>query len=511
MDQVSNFFENILTVEANEKESDAKGKTTQNELKRSKLMSDKLKRKSESDFAFWTHKKEGNDEQKSTNTLLTDKLMEKIISMVIPMNVKDQGALNERLEMQKTRPPLSVNLISKNSILLNLRLSVPFETIDGVIKFFNWDNLSFTVGILLVITHIILNPYLILVLPLLLILINIMVPHYLVLHPTDRSVLNSMYFQRNPVPDDGPALRESEIPKPVPEFSNEFILNLTDLQNHMLLYVVTYDLILWGTKEFLFYKDENISSVVFLGLLILGLHNLFVLPKVVPILFWYLPIRFMLVISIWAVAILFHPVVRNRLLNWMYNEETRLYFVNLDNQIEEFLLDLIVKVDDEQVKIETKQVEIFELQRYDKTSKIWELNGFTNDFYTINSPMRKLKQEYLKGKNNDKNDDEEDGEKSENVDINTVPHINAIKPPIDWEFNEESWKLDLNVNDWVNSNLLADLVMIDTDEKWVYDLESLTTPEFFRRRRWVRSCKRQSSIKDINQSNSGSVYSDYLL
>lgn len=176
MDQVSNFFENILTVEANEKESDAKGKTTQNELKQSKLMSDKLKRKSESDFAFWTHKKEGNDEQKSTNTLLTDKLMEKIISMVIPMNVKDQGALNERLEMQKTRPPLSVNLISKNSILLNLRLSVPFETIDGVIKFFNWDNLSFTVGILLVITHIILNPYLILVLPLLLILINIMVP-----------------------------------------------------------------------------------------------------------------------------------------------------------------------------------------------------------------------------------------------------------------------------------------------------------------------------------------------
>ena len=173
MDQVSSFFENILAVEPNEADQGAKEKSRPNELKQSKPMADKLKRKSESDFAFWTHKKEGNDEPKSTNTLLTDKLMEKIISMVIPMNVKDQGALNERLEMQKTRPPLSVNLISKNSILLNLRLSVPFETIDSIIKFFNWDNLTFTVGVLLVITHIILNPYLIFVLPLFQILFNV--------------------------------------------------------------------------------------------------------------------------------------------------------------------------------------------------------------------------------------------------------------------------------------------------------------------------------------------------
>mmetsp|Transcript_1506 Transcript_1506/g.1502 ORF Transcript_1506/g.1502 Transcript_1506/m.1502 type:complete len:512 (-) Transcript_1506:16-1551(-) len=511
MDQVSNFFENILAVEPNETDPSTKGKSILNELKQSKPMAEKLKRKSESDFAFWTHKKEGNDEPKSTNTLLTDKLMEKIISMVIPMNVKDQGALNERLEMQKTRPPLSVNLISKNSILLNLRLSVPFETIDSVIKFFNWDNLTFTVGVLLVITHIILNPYLILVLPLFQILFSVMVPHYLVLHPTDRSMLNSRYYQRNPIPDDGPALHESVIPKPVPELSNEFVLNLTDLQNHMLLYVVTYDLILWATNGLLFYKDENISSVVFLGLLILGVHNLFVLPKVLPILFSYLPIKLMLVISIWTATIMFHPIIRNILLNWMYNEETRLYFVKLNSQVEEFLLNLIVKVGEEQVNIETKQVEIFELQRYDQSSKIWELNGFTNDFYTINSPMRKLKQEYLKVKDNDANEDDESTEKSEPVDIHTTPSINAVKPPIDWEFNEESWKLDLDVNNWVDSNLLADLVMIDTDEKWVYDLESSTTPESFRRRRWVRTCKRRSTIKDTNQSNSGSAYSDYLL
>lgn len=508
MDQVSNFFENILTVEPNDDESNVTRKPTENELKQSKSMQDKdkLKRKSESDFAFWSYK--NSDDSKSTNTLLTDKLMEKIISMVIPMNVKDQGALNQRLEMQKTRPPLSVNVISKNSILLNLRLSVPFETIDRVIKFFNWDNQCFTIGVLLVITHIILNPYLVFALPVFQILFNVMVPHYLILHPSDMSLVNKNYFQRNPIPDDGPALHEYKAPKPVPEFSNEFVLNLTDLQNHMLLYVTAYDMILWATNDLLFFKDENISAIVFLGLLFLGINNLLVLPRLLPIILTYLPIKTISIFIIWLLAITCHPVIRNKILNWVYNEETRLYFVNLDNRINQFLLKLIVRVEEEQRNIEGREAEIYELQRYDTTSKIWELVGFTNDFYTINNPLRKLIQESLLDNDDEKGNDDDDSF-ANYFETNATHNINSIKPPIDWEFKGESWKLDLNVNDWVNSNLLADIVMIDADEKWVYDVESPNTFQHFRRRRWVRTCNRQNTL-DLAHSNSSSAFNDYL-
>lgn len=504
MEQVSSFFEHILAVE-NGDEVDSQEKNKVNETREPhKHPHEKSRRRSELEHLFWRNKKDDKDESKSGNTLLTDKLMEKIISMIVPMNVKDQGVLNERLIMQKTRPPLSMNIMSKNSILLVQRLSVPFETIDGIIKFFNWHNPSFTVGILLILTHVVLNPYLLLVLPIFLVIITIMVPHYLVLHSPDKSLLNEKWFTHNPVPDDGPALHEYKTPKPVPEFSSEFVINLTDLQNHMLIYVVAFDFILWITTDLLYYKNENITSIVFLWLIILSFHNLFILPKILPHILRYMPIKFIIIISLWIVTILLHPVMRNAFLNWFYKEDTRLYFLKINNKIEDFLLNLIVNVDEEQLNIESRDVEVFELQKYNKDTKIWELVGFANDFYTINSPLRKFNQ-------NATEEDDSNEEIDDSVKITLKLGINNVKPPVDWEFKQSSWKLDLDVTEWVNSNLLSDLVMIDTDEKWVYDLDTADAKELFRRRRWLRACSRHTSKKDANQANSASTFSDYLL
>ncbi|GME97144.1 unnamed protein product [Ambrosiozyma monospora] len=98
--------------------------------------------------------------------------------------------------------------------------------------------------------------------------------------------------------------------------------------------------------------------------------------------------------------------------------------------------------------------------------------------------------------------------------------LGNVKPPQGWAFLEsgdtkmrginkviDGWMLDLTPSDWVRSNFLTDVIEVDDDTKWCYDLHpKLETNQVgigsgknnkkvrgvFRRRRWVRSC-----IRDI--------------
>lgn len=517
MDQVSSFFEHILAADAGteRREDDQSGSETVAKASHDKDAKKTGNRPETETGGYWGRRSEG-DETRSSNTLLTNKLMEKVLSMVIPMDVKHSATLSRRAEMQKSRPALSMNVMSRNLILLNQRLSAAFKLIDGVIRFVNWTDPTFTVGVLLVTTHIILQPSLALALPLALTIIKVMVPHYMIIHPADQWPVAQGWFAQNPVPAVGLPLHRWETPHPAPEFSSEFILNLTDLQNHMLLYVGAYDFIVWLTSDWLFFKDEELSSAVYLLLLAVATSNVIVMPFVLSFIYKYVPIKLSLIAAVWCLSILAHPYLREPLLSWLYNEDTRVRFVQLSNQIEWFLENrLLTPYEDGGsggVPLEDgppPEAEIFELHWYNSTYRTWEPVGFSTDFYTINCPMRSL--DTLPD-----HDDIDADDAAGHFPVAAKESLADIKPPVGWQFSPDNWAIDLNVHEWVAKNHIADIVSIDADEKWVYDIESPTISRFFRRRRWVRRCFRQSTVNTDSQplrpvSITQLPYSDYFI
>lgn len=92
MEQVSSFLENILTIE---NEDDNKKTPTKPGVKR---------------------------ENRRANSILIDKLIESLISMIIPV-YNEQKIIDDRMKMQKGRPPLSMQTMTNNAIMLNARLT----------------------------------------------------------------------------------------------------------------------------------------------------------------------------------------------------------------------------------------------------------------------------------------------------------------------------------------------------------------------------------------------------
>ncbi|KAH3899430.1 Pex29p SCDLUD_004873 [Saccharomycodes ludwigii] len=448
----------------------------------------------------------------STQKLFTDTLIEKMIYMALPSASSstllssfptskensylcDLTSFDYRINEAKNRPGLSVQIMSKNFINLNSRLSVPFMLLDEIIKIFKWSNPCYTLTILFIITFIILKPIPALTsLPIFYILFGIMVPAYLKIHkPT---AIDPPFIINNPEPTiRGPNIIEPTIVKPVPELSKEFLLNLTDLQNDMAL-------------------DD--------------------------------------------------------FLNQLSSEETRLRWVTLSNQFENRILqeyDLYLNANRE-----LKLAGIFEIQKFNKSLKIWQVVGFCSDDYsplsdlrineinlikflrvskdyyytTSNSGSRRVslnntspsaatatqkaggvlpadtnsnvEQLLLEQQQDNETDFDNEKEKEEEAEANealtfgATESLDDVKPPEDWRWVEDStWALDLDVRKWAQEELILQFIDIDDEEKWVYDY----IPEYngsntensnfkrgnYRRRRWIRLCTRETFVNTKNNTN----------
>lgn len=497
---VSSFFDTILHPEAGSQDNFAKPKSEASFWHES---SENLARFFNDTNSNDKQKKEQGQETKSVNSLLADKLMEKVLSLVVPVNLEEQAKLSDRIKTQKTRAPLSMNQMSRNAMLMTLRLSGVFVTVDGIEKFFNWDNNYLTIGVLLILTHLILKPHIILAFPAALVIVNIMVPHYMETKPPEGSLLDHRYFKYNPIPTEGKALFPAEIPKPVPELSGQFILNFTDLQNRMEIYIALYDFIVLLTRDFLYFANEDISATVYIGLLLWILYIFLPASKLLFLLFNSLFLKPFFIIGLWSLVTLSHPMMRNKILVWYFSEETRLSFTTFNNRLEEIFLGGIIKSGEEETTV-TRKTEIFELQRYKRENKMWSLVGFTNNTYTLNCPERKSDSEYDKFV-----DERKDDELRFDLNLAAVSSLGEVQPPLDWEFTGKFWTLDLNVNEWVQDRLINDLVCIDEDEKWVYDIDERGSTTVFRRRRWIRTCERYDTFKNHNNDENSATY-DYL-
>lgn len=499
---------------------------------------------------IWNY--DSNDESKKSANIISDKLVERIIAMLIPETVDELKLMTDRVWMQNERPPLSVNLMSRNSTQLHQRLLSVYAFMDSLVMFLSWYNPCYTLGVLMVLTHTILNPYLLGAFPMFWVVCRVLIPHYLVLYPPDRSLtVNNNFMETNPVPYDGLApLHAYKVPKPVPQFSREFILNLTDTQNHMIFYIRTYDFLLWLTNDYLFFKDEDVSTAVFVGLTLCMVGYMAVVPLLAPFFWRFFPFKLVFVGSLWFTVGLFHPYFADHVLDMLLNEESRISFLNRSNKVENFVLSFLVSASADATGDEAfREVEVFELQFMNSKTKMWELYGYSADFYALNNPIRKLNlnlfAEYEEKERNNANhgtekpinkkavkedvdandeDTETETETDSNQEPSTGPRINyhridktlaltAVKAPLDWQFCDPVWLLDLAAADWVTSNFIEDLVSIDGDEKWVYDFTAGTSEAsgVYRRRRWTRRCTRAKLRKEAEERELSGGFLTFLM
>lgn len=423
-----------------------------------------------------------------TKALLTDKLFERFLSMALPVlgtTPQATALLMLRVEMQRTRPLLLVNTMLRHVIAMNQRLLLPFELIDEIIKVFLWLLWLYTGAIMLVYTLVVLNPVWIAALFPGLLVACVIVPNYLAMHPPENLQQLFLLAMQNPFPALGPSLRAlPELPKPAPEISREFILNVTDLQNHMLLYVALYDVVAKVCGGCLYFADESVTDAVTCVLAATTLFNLWMLPLVVRHFGHVLApvVQLLCVVAGWLLAVACHPHYRERVLGWYYREETRLWMVTLSARAEKLVsAEFNIDEDDLFEPQEQREVEVFEMHRFNLSLHQWVAVGYTTDVYTTNLALRGAQKKPA-----------------------CVSDLDLVQPPVGWEFIDNGkWKVDLEPTAWVEGQILESVTHVDDDEKWVYDADQTG----YRRRRWVRICLRAmlDKAKEKSEAYSGEL------
>ena len=433
---------------------------------------------------FGKKPEDNEDQEKQTPHEIVDLLFEKLLSVVAPLPLDYEDAhtkqLLERIEAQKLKIPLSYHVLSTNLVLLNSRLSGVFNMIDSIALFLRWHNPFLTIGGLLGVTLLILKPILICITPLLLLVIYVLVPLYLHIYPPDNNCVRNGLLQYNPIPASVP-LEKYHIPTPVPQFSREFLVNMTDLQNNQLYFVTLWDAMVWLTRDYLYFKDENVSTLLFIGAFFVSILSLYVVPYCF---FWMVAhpsfVKLWILLMYWTIITGIHPHFRSRILQWLCSEETRLRFQARTNRVEQVLENVLIAPNAE-LNHDVRQVEVFEIQQLNRETRTWSPLGYSNVFFTHNSNLRRLH----------KNLAQEENSQDVRVDLGCQTNLESVLPPIHWVFMDDKWVLDLDAQAWVNEYFVNDMVSIDDGEKWAYDIEMPNTM-VYRRRRWIRTVRRQT-------------------
>lgn len=464
MESVTSLFK----TESNSKTSSAGGRKNSNSAnkeKRNSLYDGKSPTTSEFKGIGSLYKSSSESTgSQSLQQMMTDSLVEKIIKMALPpSSIAAKDTIATRMARGKNRPQLSVPLTTKNVIAMNARLGVPFMIIDEIINFINWENVPFNICVMLIYAYTILKPVTMISCgPIFYLLFGIMIPQYLHVH-SPNPIDSESTINENRTPAQGPPINKPILPEPVPEFSQEFILNLTDLQNHMLIYIVGYNSITSFLKHFAYFINEQKSTMSFVVLLFIALFNFLFLEYI-----WFLiPIKFILIVLGWTFTILIHPKLRDDFFNALTSEETRIKWTKFANKYENEIIDSLKIMEARELKL----VSIYEIQLYKDDNKEWRTQGYSTDDYSLFSPLRikELPLEHY-----------------------SCESIDEVEPPMEWEWVPGSnWIIDLDPKEWVQEGFLQ-YVKIDSKTKWVYDVDIDGALGRYRRRVWTNMVQRKT-------------------
>ncbi|KAK3370283.1 Peroxin/Dysferlin domain-containing protein [Podospora didyma] len=386
---------------------------------------------------------------------LQDKLLEKLISQVIPVDDDEAGQVpgiagaGTSMPPFTERPGFTVTAMSNNFRRFNSRIGVVFKFQARVLRVLSWQRPSHTLSLLAVYTFVCLDPYLLCVLPLAIALFGILVPSFVARHPAPSSdvdrVRNLGYSPR------GPPLAPARVVRPAKELSRDFFHNMGDLQNCMEDFSVAHDKIITLVVPTTNFSDEALSSAIFV--------LLFAACVFMMLAAHLLPWRFLALAGGWAAIWSGHPAVA-RLIHqakqqyMMGDSSSSDTFQDKDKIIKrpiqsiESVFDAWVRSDiilDEAP--ETREVEIFELQRVDEASGEWEPWLFSP------SPYDPLSAQRIAG-------DRPRGTR----------FFEDVMAPDGWEWSEKKWALDLWSREWVEERIITGVEVETEGERWVYDI-----------------------------------------
>ena len=233
----------------------------------------------------------------------------------------------------------------------------------------------------------------------------------------------------------GPPVSPPSRVKPAPEMSKDFLRNMRDLQNSMEDFSRLHDTANACITPFTNFSDETVSSALFVALFAASCL-MFFMSHLVP---W----RFAALIAGWTLTLCGHPTVRSALLRSSAVTSAKTHARTLGSDLRAWAASDI----DLSSAPETRQVEVFELQKHHRTSDTWEPWLYTPSPYDPLSPAR-IAGARPKG----------------------TQFFEDVQSPAGWRWRDTKWTLDLASREWVEERMITAVEVEMEGARWVYDL-----------------------------------------
>lgn len=365
----------------------------------------------------------------------TDLAPARLLQQVIPADdyASSDGPLiaDDRAAAFAQRPNFNITTMSNNFRRFNARIGVVFKFQARTIRLLSWRDASHTLSFLAIYTFVCLDPYLVSVLPLVLLLLGVLIPSFLARHPAPpKGTLSSE--QNMGYSPTGPPLAPAATVRPVKELSKDFFRNIRDLQNCMDDFSQVYDKIVDLLLPVTNFSDEALSSAVF-QFLVVG-------SVVMTIAAHLLPWRFIFLFGGWILVGSGHPSIMRLLAT--RQEHLRQREATARTWMGEWVVNDVIL----DSAPEAREVEIFELQKMSLAGE-WEPWLFSP------SPYDPLSQPRISG-------DRPRGTR----------FFEDVLAPDGWSWSEKKWALDLWSREWVEERIITGVEVETEGERWVYDI-----------------------------------------
>jgi hypothetical protein len=331
---------------------------------------------------------------------------------------------------------------------------------------FAWTNPVHTISFLAIFTFTMLNPSMLVVVPIASFLYFFMVPAFEARHPPPKQhLLTDLY------PLSGPALAPPAKTSLATELSKDFFRNMGDLQNCMDDYSNAFDVVVQKIVPVVNFSNEKLSTALFIVLF----TSCMVLFLIGHLIYW----RVVILVAGWAAVLLANPDIKDLVDSLATPDDESGRRPEAPAPLSESFLARALAFIESDIDISPhpahRQVEIFELQfrpLYYSASDEWTPVMFSTEAHTPLSSSR-IEGRRPKG----------------------CREFENVRAPEGWRWAEKKWSLDLSAREWVEERCITGVEVEVEGERWVVDMVRNEDGGGFRqgewrRRRWVRIVKR---------------------
>ena len=238
-----------------------------------------------------------------SGSVLFDKLISSLVSN-IPLS---HGPKDDHATSTADDSELGMGLMTHNFRRFIARIGIMFQSRDHVMEMAQWKYPPETLSYLVIVSAIILHPLVVvpLVVPALA-LFTLLLPSYVQRHlirETAATQVGGAVESGPPIAPAPPALA-----KPAPVESRDFLLNMRDIQNLMRDYADTYDWLRLHLGPMTNFSNEQTSASLVVVCVVVCAAWLVAVPWITARVAQYVVVG-----TVWAVALSLHPVIASRI------------------------------------------------------------------------------------------------------------------------------------------------------------------------------------------------------